>query len=76
MRLLWRNGLGVDILPSSVTMSNSSDVRSILADVLYLPFRDSVFDGVPAIQPLEYIFMKMNTLLLRSISVEDGVGSD
>ena len=67
LRLIQRKGLGIDIFPSNIILSNSLGVKTILADMLSLPFKDESFDGVLAIQSLEYIPVSLTNKALLEI---------
>jgi len=67
LRLIKKDGLGVDIFPSNIVLSNSLGVKALLADMFNLPFEDEVFDGVLAIQSLEYVPLKLTHKALLEI---------
>jgi len=67
LRLLQRKGFGVDIFPSNVILSNSLGVKTILADMLSLPFKDETFDMVLALQSLEYIPVRLTRKVMLEI---------
>jgi len=64
---LRRRGLGVDIFPSNIILSNSLGIKTVLADMLSLPFKNEVFNGVLALQSLEYIPVRLTRELLAEI---------
>lgn len=67
LRLLQRKGLGVDIFPSNIILSNSLGIKTMLADMLSLPFKNEVFSGVLALQSLEYIPVRLTREVLTEI---------
>ncbi|MCD6428857.1 MAG: class I SAM-dependent methyltransferase [Desulfurococcales archaeon] len=67
LRLLQRKGLGVDIFPSNIILSNSLGIKTILADMLSLPFKNEVFNGILALQSLEYIPVRLTRGMLTEI---------
>ena len=67
LRLIEKRSLGVDILPSNIILSNSLGVKAILADMFSLPFNEEVFDGVLAIQSLEYVPLRLTHKVLLEI---------
>ena len=67
LRLLRRKGLGVDIFPSNIILSNTLGIKIVLADMLSLSFKNEVFNGVLAIQSLEYIPVRLTREMLAEI---------
>jgi len=68
LRLIGKTGIGVDLYPSSVILSNSLGTKTLLADLIQLPFKDGSFNGVLALESLEYVPIDKTESALKEIS--------
>ena len=57
LKLIGRNELGIDILPSNIVLANSQSILAILADTRMLLFKDNSFDALLAVESAEYILV-------------------